>query len=112
MSDKWIDKLNQIKTNRHLNGISELIHKVGNLRSARSTVYQLSKKSPDFLWSHEGDTVRAVLPKAESIQDKAVKKWKDGARRLDKPDTWPPLPQFFEGDVYEDCLEELVDLHN
>ena len=112
MTDRWIDRLSSIKSNAALSGIYELIHKVGNPRSAKSTVYQLSKKHSDFLWSHDGDVVKAVLPKAEPIEAKAMAKWKQGAERLNKSDAWPPEPSVFEGDVYEECLEELADLYN
>lgn len=108
MEINWKEKLSVFKNN---NEIFELIHKMGNLNSARSTVYQLSKKYPEFLWSYENDVVKVRIPEAETLEDLAKSKWEKGCKERNRKDFLYSSNEF-EGEVYQECLEELADLFN
>ena len=112
MPDRWTDRLQSFVQNAEEFGVYELVQKVGNPASAKSTVYQLAKKFPDFVWKHEGSLVKVFLPQAKSLKDLAREKWTAGARSLGNSDAWPPDVEDFIGDPYKDSLEELADLYN
>ena len=112
MNDTWESKLHKFHQDAFENGVYELVQAVGNTRSARSTVYQLSKRFPKFIWKHKGNNVHVFIPKEEALKDKALSKWTKGAKERGLPDSWPPDLNTFQGDPYLDSLEELADLYN
>lgn len=112
MADKWAERLKSFADKAEESGIYELTQTVGNTRSAKSTVYQLSKRFPEFLWEYKGNCVHVFIPQEDSLKDKAAIKWKEGARERGLPDTWPPDTKTFQGNPYLDSLEELADLYN
>lgn len=112
MNTPWKDKLDALIEEGDKTGIYYLIEEVGNTRSAKSTVYQLSKKFPEFIWEYKDKFVHAFYPKEEPLKDKALSKWTKGAEERGLPDSWPPDINSFQGDPYSDSLEELADLYN
>lgn len=112
MSDRWTDRLQNFVQNAEEFGVYELVQKVGNPASAKSTVYQLAKKFPDFVWKHDGELVKVFLPQAKSLKDLAREKWTRGAQEHGNSDAWPPNVNDFVGEPYKDSLEELADLYN
>ena len=112
MNTPWRNKLDALLEEGNKTGFYKFVQEVGNARSAKSTVYQLSKKFPDFIWEYKGKFVHAFYPKEESLKDKALSKWTKGAEERGLPDSWPPDLNTFQGDPYLDSLEELADLYN
>lgn len=112
MNTPWLNKLDALLEEGDKTGFYKLVQELGNTRSAKSTVYQLSKKFPNFIWEYKGKFVYAFYPKEESLKDKALSKWIKGAEERGLPDSWPPDLNTFQGDPYLDSLEELADLYN
>ena len=112
MADNWSERLKSFADGAAESGVYELVQSVGNTRSAKSTVYQLSKRFPEFLWEYKGNCVHVFIPQEEPLKKKAIKKWKLGAEERSLPDTWPPDLKTFQGNPYSDSLEELADLYN
>ena len=112
MNDTWESRLHKFHQDAFETGVYELIQAVGNTRSARSTVYQLSKRFPKFIWEHKGNNVHVSIPKEDALKDKALSKWIKGAKERNLPESWPPDLDSFQGDPYSDSLEELADLYN
>ena len=113
MFDNWKIRLRNFVDEADEMGIYKIVQKVGNPASAKSTVYQLSKRFPEFIWKHNGDLVEVFLPRELSLKERARRKWDVGAKEKGVTDaSWPPNPDVFVGDPYTDSLEELADLYN
>ena len=112
MADNWSERLKSFADGAAESGVYELVQSVGNTRSAKSTVYQLSKRFPEFLWEYKGNCVHVFIPQEEPLKKNAIKKWKLGAEERSLPDTWPPDLKTFQGNPYLDSLEELAELYN
>lgn len=112
MNNTWKSRLHTFMQEADETGVNKLIQEVGNNRSAKSTVYQLSKQFPEFIWKYDKSYVQAFIPKEKPLKEKALSKWTKGAKERNLPKSWPPDLNTFQGDPYLDSLEELADLYN
>tara|TARA_R110002020_G_scaffold35297_1_gene106654 strand:- start:1283 stop:1759 length:477 start_codon:yes stop_codon:yes gene_type:complete len=110
----WNDKLARFEKDVELDeNLSELLHRMGSKNSARSTVYQLSKRYPEYIWSYKGDVVKVFLPDAPHLLELAKYKWRKGCRERGKTDLSFSIDNYqHEDSVYRECLEEIADLYN